>query len=302
MAKNFSEYYLGEKIGVGAFATVYKAYSQLQKPTYGKVVAIKILNEKVYGEKESKVIRQFEREASIAMQLNHENVVKVYNWGKFNNRYAMIMEYIDGKNLNEYIHEPGKYGFQTLVQIGYKIACGLVHIHSHGIVHKDIKPENVLISNDLKLVKITDFGIAKVPKRWWQRDIFDRAGSERRFSHISYAAPEQKEGNSDTRSDIYSLGVLIDELMTVKLSLPEIPGKNEQDYFRRISEVVFKYRKTMNLLSEHLPIPDEFKNILRRTTHDQPDMRFQTATEFAYALSRFVEEDQNKQEDSDTIN
>ncbi|MCM8817833.1 MAG: serine/threonine protein kinase [Candidatus Omnitrophica bacterium] len=289
MARNFSEYYLAEKVGVGAFATVYKAYSQLQKPTYGKVVAIKILNEKIYGASESKVIKQFEREASIAMQLNHENVVKVYNWGKFNGRYAMIMEFVDGKNLNEFIHEPEKYSFTTLVAIGYKIASGLIHIHSHGIVHKDIKPENVLVSNDLKIVKITDFGIAKVPRRWWQRDLFDRAGSERRFSHISYAAPEQKEGRSDARSDIYSLGVLIDELLTVKLSLPEIPGKNEQDYFRRISEVIFKYRKTQMLLSEHLPIPDQFKDILRKATHDNPEMRFQTSSEFAYALSRFID-------------
>lgn len=289
MAKNFSEYYLAEKIGVGAFATVYKAYSQLKNPTYGKVVAIKILNEKIYGEKESKVIRQFEREANIAIQLNHENVVKVFNWGKFNNRYAIIMEYVDGKNLNEFIHEPGKYPFTTLVEIGYKISCGLIHIHSHGIVHKDIKPENVLISNDLKVVKITDFGIAKVPRKWWQRDIFDRAGSERRFSHISYAAPEQKQGHSDVRSDIYSLGVLIDELLTVKLSLPEMPGKNEQDYFRRISDVVFKYKKTLPILSEHLPIPEEFKSILRRASHEKPEMRFQTAEEFSFALSRFLE-------------
>ncbi|MCX7706308.1 MAG: serine/threonine protein kinase [bacterium] len=297
MAKNFSEYYLAEKIGIGAFATVYKAYSQLQKPTYGRVVAIKILNEKIYGASESKVIRQFEREANIAMQLSHENVVKVYNWGRFNGRYAMIMEYVDGKNLNEFIHEPGKYEFITLVEIGYKIACGLVHIHSHGIVHKDIKPENVLISNDLKIVKITDFGIAKVPRKWWQRDLFDRAGSERRFSHISYAAPEQKEGRSDPRSDIYSLGVLIDELLTVKLSLPEIPGKNEQDYFRRISEVIFKYRKTQQLLSEFLPIPEQFKDILRKATIDKPEMRFQTSSEFAYTISRFIE-DKGKIENS----
>ncbi len=290
MAKNFSEYYLAEKIGVGAFAIVYKAYSQLQKPTYGKIVAIKVLNEKIQGASESKVIKQFEREANIAMQLNHENVVKVFNWGKFNGRYAMIMEYVEGKNLNEFIHEPGKYGFPTLVEIGYKIACGLVHIHSHGIVHKDIKPENVLITNDLKTVKITDFGIAKVPRKWWQRDLFERAGSERRFSHISYAAPEQKAGHSDIRSDIYSLGVLIDELILVKLSIPDVPGKNEQDYFRRISEVIFKYRKTLRILSENLSIPEDFKSILRRATHDDPSMRFQTATEFVFALSRFIEE------------
>lgn len=291
--RNFSEYYLSEKIGVGAFATVYKAYSQLQKPSYGKVVAIKILNEKIHGTSESKVIRQFEREASIAMQLNHENVVRVFNWGKFNGRYAMIMEYVDGKNLNEFIHEPGKYSFETLVEIGYKIACGLMHIHVHGIVHKDIKPENVLISNDLKTVKITDFGIAKMPRRWWQKDLFEKAGSERRFSHISYAAPEQKAGYSDIRSDIYSLGVLIDELVLVKISILDIPGKNEQDYFRRISDVIFKYRKTLRILSEYLSISEEFKNILKRATHDDPAMRFQTTTEFAFALSKFLEESES---------
>jgi len=288
MAKNFSEYNLQEKIGVGAFATVYKAYSQLQEPTYGKVVAIKILNEKVHGASENKVIKQFEREANIAMQLNHENVVKVFNWGRFNGRYAMIMEYVDGKNLNEFLHEPGKYKFETLIEIGYKIALGLIHIHAHGIVHKDIKPENVLISNDLKTVKITDFGIAKVPKRWWQRDFFERAGSERRFSHISYASPEQKTGHSDARSDIYSLGVLIDELILVKLSIPDVPGKNDSDYFRRLSDVIFKYKKSLKILSEHLPVPEEFKEILRRATHDNPAMRFQTAAEFAFALSKFV--------------
>jgi len=287
--KNFGGYCLGEVIGGGRYTKVYKAYSFLAHPPYGNPVAIKILNLKAGIFEKSKLISQFEREAEIAMQLDHPNIVKVFNFGRFNRYYAMIMEYVDGKNLNEFIHEPGKYNFSALVEIGYKIACGLIHVHSHGIVHKDIKPENVLISNDLKIVKITDFGIAKVPRRWWQRDLFDRAGSERRFSHISYAAPEQKSGHSDARSDIFSLGVLIDELITVKLTIPEIPGKNDQDYFRRISEVVFKYRKTQKLLSEYLLIPDQFKEILKRATHDDPAMRYQTAEEFAFALSRFIE-------------
>ncbi|MGB9643418.1 MAG: hypothetical protein ACPL3Q_09545, partial [Candidatus Ratteibacteria bacterium] len=88
---------------------------------------------------------------------------------------------------------------------------------------------------------------------------------------------------------IFSLGVLIDELIVVKLSIPEIPGKNDQDYFRRISEVVFKYRKTQKLLSEYLSLPEEFKDVLKRATHDDPSMRYQTAEEFAFALSKFIE-------------
>jgi len=288
MVKNFSGYCLLEKIGVGAFATVYKAASQSPESAYGKIVAIKILNERVRGAAENKVIKQFEREANIAMQLIHENVVRVFNWGKFNGRYAMITEYVDGKDLNAFIHSPEKYGFQTLVEIGYKIAKGLVYIHSHGIVHKDIKPENILISNDLKTVKITDFGIAKVPRKWWQRDIFDKAGSERRFSHISYAAPEQKIGCSDMRSDIYSLGVLIDELLTAKLSIPEVAGKNNQDYFRRISEVILKYKKSQQLLSANLPIPEEFKCILTKATQDDLEARFATSEELAWELSKFL--------------
>ncbi len=81
---------------------------------------------------------------------------------------------------------------------------------------------------------------------------------------------------------------MIDELLTVKLSLPELPGKNEQDYFRRISEVIFKYRKTQQLLSEHLLISEQFKEVLRKATHDNPEMRFQTSSEFAYAISKFI--------------
>jgi serine/threonine-protein kinase len=286
--RNFSEYFLEEKVGVGAFATVYKARSMLQSPTYGKIVAIKVLNEKIPGTREGKVIRQFEREANIAMQLNHENVVKVYNWGRFNNRYAMIMEYVEGSNLNEFIHEQGKFPFEQLLEIGVKISRGLVHIHMHGIVHKDIKPENVLISSDLKVVKITDFGIAKVPRKWWRRDLFDRAGSERRFSHISYAPPEQKLGLSNERSDIYSLGVLIDELIVAKLDIPDVPGSNDQDYFRRISNVVFSYRKSIPILSENMPIPQDFKEVLKKATHPDPQMRYSSAEEFEGALTRFL--------------
>lgn len=278
---NISDYILEDKIGGGAFSGVYRAKSSLREPPHGSVVAIKALSEKIIGSEGNKVIKQFEREADIAMRMNHENVVKVYEWGKINGRYAIVMEYVEGKNLYDFLHEHEKYSFKQLLEIGCKIGKGLIHIHRHGIVHKDIKPENVLVSNDLKTVKITDFGIAKFPRKWWQRDFFDRAGTERRYSHISYAPPEQKLGLSDNKSDIYSLGVLIDEMFLAKL---DIPGKNEQDYFRRISEVVLSYRKAQAILSERIPIPEETKKVLRIATQESPENRYSDSEAFTTAL------------------
>jgi len=288
MIRNFSDYVLEEKVGTGAFSVVYRARSFLNNPPYGKVVAVKLLNEKIIGADENKVIRQFSREADISMKLNHENVIRVFTWGRYNGRYALVMEYVDGPNLNEFIHGNEKFPFETLLMAGIKIGRGLIYVHGNGIVHKDIKPENVLVSKDLSVVKITDFGIAKVPKKWWQRDIFDKAGSERRFSHISYAAPEQKRGQATHLSDIYSLGVLIDELFLTKMTLEDRDG---QDYFRRISDVVFKYRKTQEILSEFLPIPDGLKQVLRKACRENPSERFQSAPELVAGLLPYLKSD-----------
>ncbi|MFA5645437.1 MAG: serine/threonine-protein kinase [Candidatus Ratteibacteria bacterium] len=286
MIRNFSDYILEEKVGNGAFSTVYRARSFVNNPPYGKVVAVKLLNEKIIAAEEHKVIRQFTREADISMKLNHENIIRVFTWGRHNGRYALVMEYVDGTNLYEFIHRPEKFSFQTLLAAVIKIGKGLIYIHKNGIVHKDIKPENVLVSGDLNVVKITDFGIAKMPKKWWQRDIFGKAGSERRFSHISYAAPEQKRGHSTHLSDIYSFGVLMDELFLTKMTLE---GKDEQDYFRRISNVVFKYRKTQEILSEFLPMPEGLKELLRKACKENPSDRFQDVSEFVSGLVSFLD-------------
>jgi serine/threonine protein kinase len=140
----------------------------------------------------------------------------------------------------------------------------------------------------MSIVKIIDFGIAKIPKKWWQRDFFEKAGTERKYSHISYAAPEQKEGRSSTKSDIYSLGVIIDELLISKIDIPDIPGKNEQDYFKRLAEVVFKYKRSQPILSQNLSIPELCKEILTRATSDDPKERFETINEFVFQLSKFI--------------
>lgn len=181
--------------------------------------------------------------------------------------------------------EQDKCSFEKLIEIGYKIGKGLIYIHNNGIIHKDIKPENILVSNDANIVKITDFGIAKTPKKWWQKDIFEKAGTERRYSRISYASPEQKKGHSTIKSDIYSLAVVIDELLTAKLN---IPGKNEEDYFQRITNVALKYKKGIPILSQNLPIPDLCKEILKKATADNPEERFDTAEDFVFQISRLI--------------
>ncbi len=285
MISDISGYILEEKIGGGAFSTVYKATVSSDSNNEKRTVAIKILNDKIIKVEGNKVIKQFEREADITIQLNHENVVKVYEWGYLNGHHAIVMEYVEGKNLNEFMIEPSKYPFKKLIEIGYKISKGLVYIHQNGIVHKDIKPENILISNDTNIVKITDFGIAKIPKKWWQRDIFEKAGTERKYSHISYASPEQKKGRSTTKSDIYSLGVVIDELMVAKL---DIPGKNEEDYFQRLTNVVLKYKKSSAILSQNLPIPDLCKEILKKATMNDPEIRPATTEDFLSQISQLL--------------
>jgi serine/threonine-protein kinase len=285
MVGNISDYILEEKIGGGAFSIVYKATRASDSFKEKKVYAIKVLNKKIVKTEGSKAIKQFEREADIAIHLNHENVVKVYEWGYFNDNLSIVMEYVEGKNLNEFMLEPDKYPFEKLIEIGYKIGKGLVYIHQNGIIHKDLKPENILISNDEKIVKVTDFGIAKVPKKWWQRDIFEKAGTERKYSRISYASPEQKKGRATMKSDIYSLGVVIDELLVAKLSVPD---KNEEDYFQRITNVALKYKREIPILSENLPIPDLCKEILRKSTANNTNIRFDTSEEFVYQISKFI--------------
>ena len=153
--KNFGGYSLGEYLGGGLYTKVYKAYSFLAKPTYGNPVAIKILYLKGGIVERNKLIKQFEREAEIAMNLEHPNIVKVYNFGRFDHHYAMIMEYIDGKNLKEFLYEKGKWDLNKILRICYEAGKGLEYIHQHNIVHKDVKPDNILISFDFEKIKFT---------------------------------------------------------------------------------------------------------------------------------------------------
>ncbi|MCM8818073.1 MAG: serine/threonine protein kinase [Candidatus Omnitrophica bacterium] len=274
--KNFGGYSIGEYLGGGLYTKVYKAYSFLAKPPYGNPVAIKILYLKGGFFEKNKLVKQFEREASIAMNLDHPNIVKVFNFGRFDHHYAMIMEYIDGKNLKEYLYEREKWSFEQILKICYQIGKGLEYIHQNNIVHKDVKPDNVLISFDLNKIKLTDFGIAKLPKKFWKKDIFPKSGTVTKFGIISYIAPEQIEGQATFQSDIYSFGVTMDEIITAKLY---IEGREDEDYFKRID--IRAYRKNIGkqkILCEDLPVPSELKEIIKKATEEEMVLRYQSMT------------------------
>jgi len=286
-SRNFGGYRLDEQVGGGMYTKVYKAYSFLARPPYGNPVAIKLLYLKGGFLEKSKLIAQFEREAEIAMQLDHPNVVKVFNFGRFNKHYAMIMEFIDGKNLKEIIYEREKFSLQTIIKICYEAGKGLSYIHKNNIVHKDVKPDNILVSRDLKVIKITDFGIAKLPGKLWKKDIFPKGGTVTKFGVISYVAPEQVKGQATFKSDIYSFGVTIDEVITAKLQLPE---KDNEDYFKRID--IRAYRKNTGkqpILCNDFQIPSGIKEIIKKATNPDLHLRYSTMDELLNDLKQFIQ-------------
>ncbi len=287
-APNFGGYKLDEVIGGGMYTKIYRASSSLAKPIYGHTVAIKLLNLKDGIRERGKLISQFEREAEIAIGLNHPNIVKVHNFGKYNNQYAIIMEYVHGSNLKEILYKRDKLTLDVLVRILYEAGQGLAHIHNNNIVHKDVKPDNILVSEDLNKVKMTDFGIAKLPKRLWQKDIFPKGGTVTKYGTISYVAPEQTAGRADFRSDIYSFGVTIDEVITAKLEIPDNPEKNTHDYFKRID--VRSYRKNIGkqlILCDDFIIPHELKEIIKKATNRESLLRYSSMEELLKDLNQF---------------
>ncbi|MCK9266483.1 serine/threonine protein kinase [bacterium] len=288
--KDFGGYKLEEVIGGGLNTRIYKAHSSLAKPPYEHTVAIKTLNLKSNNYKENrKLAHQFEREAEISMSLNHPNIIKVHNFGKYNNQYAIIMEHISGSNFKEVLYNIEKLPFKLLLKICYEAGKGLAFIHKNNIVHKDVKPDNILVNKDFTIIKITDFGIAKLPKRFWHKDIFPKSGTITKYGIINYIAPEQTLGKADYCSDIYSFGVTMDEIITAKFLYPEQEEKNKEDYFQRLDGPSFKKKKgQQDILCADIPVTEDFKNIIRRATHPNCVLRYTSMEELLYDLKKLL--------------
>ena len=258
-------YRIVRKLGSGGMATVYLAEDQ----ELGRGVAIKILNERHANDEQ--FVERFRREAKNAAGLSHPNIVSVFDRGEAEGTYYIAMEHLKGRNLKELIAARGPAPVHIAVDITRQVLAALRHAHDNGIVHRDIKPHNVMIDDDRR-VKVTDFGIARAGTSQ-----MTEAGSI--VGTAQYLSPEQARGAQvDQRSDLYSVGVVLYELLTGK-----VPFTGESPV-----EIAMKHLSdTPPPPSELNPdVPDELDKIVMRALAKDPARRYQSAQEMDADLER----------------
>ena len=252
-------YQIVKSIGEGGMANVYLAYDTI----LDRNVAIKILRGDLANDE--KFVRRFQREALAASSLSNPNIVEVYDVGEDNGEYYIVMEYIEGKHLKQLIKKRGKLTVSEAVDIILQITDGLSVAHDSYIIHRDIKPQNIMILEN-GLVKITDFGIAMAMNSTQLTQTNSVMGS------VHYLPPEQASGKGATlQSDIYSIGILFYELLTGKL-----PFKGDNAV-----EIALKHLKEPlpNIRDDVPNIPQSVENIIIKATAKNPKNRYNDARE-----------------------
>ena len=258
-------YEVRQKIGVGGMADVYQGKDTL----LGRPVAIKILHQN-FGSDQDFVAR-FKREAQAAGKLNHPNVVSMYDVGYDQGYHYIIMEYVAGCTLKEYIQHHARVSVQEAVKITIAIAEGLEHAHAMGIVHCDVKPHNILIT-DAGRIKVTDFGIARAIN---SAATMMYTNSVMGSAH--YISPEQASGKSiNVSTDIYSLGVVLYELLT-----GEVPFRGETPVSVALQHV--KDRVVAPRIKNNL-IPPQLEQVVLVALEKEPGKRFGSISEMIQAL------------------
>jgi serine/threonine protein kinase len=258
-------YRIVRKLGSGGMATVYLAEDQ----ELGRGVAIKILNERHANDEQ--FVERFRREAKNAAGLSHPNIVSIFDRGQAEDTYYIAMEHLKGRNLKELISARGPAPVHVAVEVTRQMLAALGHAHKNGIVHRDIKPHNVMIDDDRR-VKVTDFGIARAGASQ-----MTEAGSI--VGTAQYLSPEQARGAAvDQRSDLYSVGIVLYELLTGKVpftgdSPVEIAMKHLSDTPPPPSE-----------LNES--VPEELDQIVMRALAKDPARRYQSAEQMDADLER----------------
>lgn len=255
-----NRYEIINKVGDGGMAFVYKAKDRLLNRT----VAVKVLRPEFVDDEE--FLMKFKREAEAVASLSHPNIVNVYDVGEDGKVHYIVMEYIDGQNLKEIINDEGTLDEYTALDITKQIARALGAAHKKGIIHRDIKPHNILISNEGRAVKVADFGIAKAVSNSTMTSIGSIIGS------VHYFSPEQAKGKFvSSNADLYSLGIVLYEMLIGK-----VPFRGDSP----ISIALQHINDPIEFTSEEkVNIPQSVRTIIKKLTEKSSSDRYQNADE-----------------------
>lgn len=258
-------YEIIEQIGTGGMSDVYKAKCH----KLNRFVAIKVMKSEFSEDKT--FVSKFRAEAQSVAGFTHPNIVNVYDVGDENGIYYIVMELVEGITLKKYIEKRGRIPFKEAVSIAIQVANGLDAAHKHNIVHRDIKPQNIIISKEGK-VKVTDFGIAKVASS-------STINSSSTMGSVHYISPEQARGGySDARSDLYSLGITIFEMLT-----GTVPFDGDSTVAVAVQHIQDEIPAPSTVTDD---IPLSIDRIVLKLTQKKPDRRYQTAAELITDLKK----------------